>query len=391
MDRSNAKFLTDILLSDKETLKIIYKKFSSMSFFHQENSLTNICLLLIYDLLESNSIIISIWILYNDFKRKTININPYIEIFNFLSHSKVKIISQMALYVINNKSLDILSNSSAAEINSPNFSLTYVFQIDQNIKTNFQISPILSVSNENPNENDLVSMHDALIKITTGPYINSLPLIGPFNEPPELYPIQNEELNDYKMDYVNIPFIFDDNEKTMIYEPVESIISRISIEHLHRREVDIIYKAIQNDLSLVSFLWHDIKRCEQMISINMRASRAIYKYVSEKDQSIFDTFLLLNLNSDTTDLCAYIILQGNFPYHFVETYSHLNIERIHNTKEKYEFEKYVKCFCEMMIDLFSNNIIFSDILITELSDFCEEKNINSFQEAQDLISLIENQ
>lgn len=395
LDRNSAEQLVLLISDDRNTLSSIYKSFCSFLEATKVLSLTTLGFMMESNLLTSQQTVISLWILYSESRNSPLPENEFSIVYSSLFlqakensssiHQNIAILLQM---ILSNESIDFISSKTALSFLSMKLSPPKSTDIYISQGTDQIYRSIFVVNNEFNLKSKPTLTTDALIEIMTSPNLFSEPQFGPDNIAPPLFPIQTDELSStYIADY-DPPFLFDDAPKSMIYEPVESIIIRMNVDKLKRREADIVLEAIKTNLSLVRFLWDDKIRAQDFIEINKSAASKIYCYISSIDQSIFDTLLVFEVTRPVMSVIRDMILEGNFPSNFVENMTDVILEKLKRSDKKELLETRASAFFGMMCELISQKVSFSDYVIGEIRDFLEEGKVNDVVEAQDLFTFL---
>ena len=409
LDRKTAEYLVALISNEIEPLNKLYEKFcndfnSSTRFF---------CLSSLSYLLQTNCFlpknqIISLWFLSKESKNTTLENNPYLLIYKTMLENEetLPIISQIIIAILtnNNNSLKNISNKSTNQILNEKFTLSKTplsltkeiseyFNKIENEQNNFIPSFItIKNSSEDLSKGNFITNDNFIIMILTSNYLFQEPKYGPENKIPSLFPITQQELDYSLVNSFDISPLFDNSERTMIYEPIESIISRMETDTLKEREVNIVLDNVKKNQSLFNFLFDEkpesFQKTKNIINRNLSATKQIYCYYALNDQRIFDMLLHFDIEPNSMSIIESVILQGIFPSNFVESFVDIVLEKMRKMKESKTRDKNVAIICTLMCNLHNNKVQFSDYIVCELRDFCEEDKFNSIQESQDLLNLI---
>ena len=408
IEREKAEFLVSLISNETEPLNKLYERFctdldSSTQFF----CISSLSYLLQSNYLSPKNQIISLWILSRESKNTSIEDNPFSLVYKTILENKETkpIISQIVIAILtNNSSLKSLSNKSTSQILNEKFSLSktplvldkeisnYFSQMDT--ETNTFIPSLISVENslENLTDQQIISNDNFLVMLLSSNYLFQTPKFGPESETPPIYPITNQELEYSYVDSFDISPMFDDAKRTMIYEPIESIIRRMETDILKEREVNIVLDNIKKDPSLFSFIFDEseeaIQKMKRIINKNLSAAKKIYCYFALNDQRIFDMLLHFSIENNLMSIMESVILQGTFPSNFVESFVDIVLEKMRKMKDTKTRDKNVAIICNLMCNLHNNKVQFSDYIVCELRDFCEEEKFNHIAESQELLTLI---
>ena len=395
IDRKTAETLVSLISNEKEQLRNIHKTFcAALDANSRMFSMTSLAFLLQFSLLSTNQQIVALWILDRETRNLHTNDNPFLNLFKNLFERKNEnalIVNQLIWSILNKDftTVDAISNKTIAQITNPKF--IFSKNSPETCKQEPFIKsppPVFAVEEENSNPE--YSETEILVKILTSDILFNEPKAGPDLDAPPLLDIQKEELENIQT--IDVNFVFDDNEKRMIYEPIESIIGRMDKDKLKKRERDIVVDAVKKNKGLVSFLFNEscesIQRTQRFIETNMSCAKKLYRCLAEVDQTIFDMMLNFQINSNSLEIIEDVILNGVFPSNFVESFIDVTLEKIRKTKDKETRDSNAADLCRMMVNMHLNKVQFSDYVICELRDFCEEKNYQSIKESQDLLALI---
>jgi len=367
--------LVKIICSEKKSLESIYCDFKDI-FSIEDRVVLGILLSLslIDGFLQYSEQISCIWILWNESIDNLNDILPNLE-------PKNEVIACLINYIQNHKSIEFISGLTTREI----LMSSHRFDISELNNERARIPCLLycETSDEITHQYE-----DALVEIFASDhfwksYEPPLLLIEP-----ELFTITNNEISNTLVSSDNPPFLFDDSPCSMIYEPPLSIIERSISEILKKREVSIIISHLENDpLSLMRTL-DTQEKISSFMTINTGSARKIFIYLADKDQEIFNVFVSLPITRHIAAVIVGVILNGIFPPNFVESLAINTIERIKSIKNENELSKSISSFCEMMCVLHNEQVIFSDILLNDLHDFCQECTTTSLPEFIELSSIV---
>lgn len=395
LDRNTAEELVILISNEKDPLKTIYKYFCNFDLASKVLSQTTLAFLLQFNLLNSHQTVAALWILYSETKSIPLSENQFAIVYtnlyqNFSSNISLKneAILTMLKMILNGESIDSLANknTSAILLNKLNPPENPELHITTQSKPFYQ--SVFAVEEEISDVSEKSSLSDVLVTIMTSDNLFIQPHLGPDTLPPPLLPIEENELLPTFIPDREIHPLFDDAPKSMIYEPIESIISRMNRDKLKRREAELVLDAVKQNISLVRFLWDDRIRAQDFITVNKYAARIVYCYIASIDQSIFDTLLIFEVTKPVMMVICDMILVGNFPFNFVENMTDVILDKLRKSDKKELLEKRAAAFFGMMCELFVQKVSFSDYVIGELRDFIEEGTVNDIVEAQDLFAFL---
>ena len=374
IERKTAESLISLLSNEKEQLKNIYKMFSmSIDINSKFFCFTGLSFLLQSNCLLPKQQIVALWILSRESKNTSLQSNPYVYVYKLMldSNETLPIIQQIIISILTNNSIiDSLANKSTNQILNPKFTLSKTsLSLDKetieflaSYKTQKTIIPSFFFT-ENPEnfENEKImttTNDDILIWLLTSNYLFEEPKYGPELEIPPLFDVTKQELDFTAIQAMDIEPLFDDAKRSMIYEPIESIINRMENDVLKKREIKLVLNAVQKDPTLVNFMFDEsdeaVSKTLHIIDTNRSAARNLYCYFASTDARIFDMMLNFEITENSMSILESVILQGNFPSNFVESFIDIVLEKLRKSKDpssdkmvgmiyKVHFSDYVAC------------------------------------------------
>ena len=390
----NAKKLSIIICNENNSLKSIHYNYS-YEFTINEKYLNSFLLYLglFEGIFNHYQQIIVLFILFKENYFEELDLLKKL-ILNIKTNDIFKdIFSENFFYLCNlilkNENFNILENLTSNDILKIEINENLIFDFEIQIK-NKKISSILTIKENNEFNNKNLSDIDLLIEIFTSNQIYENFSNGFLYLIPNITPITTNELISNSISSVNPLFISDNSPKCMLYESFEQILEKSLNEKLKNREILFILDNLEKKSGDYSILFNNEENILKFITINPTAATKIFNYLKNIDLNILEIFYKLPITRHISAVLSSIILTGKFPPQFVETLISNYIEKIKNCLKKEIKQNYISSFCEMILVLYDNNVNFSDLVLSDLTDFCQEYSYLEIEEFQELSSIILN-
>ena len=398
LSKDKAELLVGLIMNDEDALSAISKQFeSSFEVGERTSSLYGLALLFADPLLDHYQQVVSLWLLFTEFRDVAIAEHPFLAVFTHLFELRKTDPTACApqLYdilsiILSGGSLDFLADCSVQTIMGPSFEIPAVDLANAPTakvgKT--RVSNVIVEKCENSGGR-VISQTELLVAYLTDPSLYS-----EFDPPmartvPSVAPVFPEELQGSYVCSCGIPpAFFDEFVSINSNEAAVAMIQRAADGKLKYAEIQPLSQKLEKNPELVLEAKLSIEKVEAMIDATPVIAADVFSILAVKEPKLV-AYLAKTLISDTNVGVAKAVLMNKaLPEESVDTYINGQIRCIQAVRDQQTYVKKIGLFCGMLSQVFCGGLRFKDKLLVDLYSFCVESKNETIKEAQELQALL---
>ena len=394
--QSVAESLVQMLNISDASLESISNKFNQEFDFNDRlTALTGISLLLTDGLLSFPQQIVGVWILYNEFKNQPIKSHPFGAIFNtiFLAQQTSPFVSPQLKDIL----VSIISGNgfSGAEKESVKTILASGFKfpkmsdpgIERSPNPIVRISPVIVSNQPDPTAEQLT--HDqVLLKILQNAAFWSnydAPLIRPS---PDISPIFPDELSPIES-YNSPEFLWDAATNSGTKNLSIMLLAKAADNKLKQQQINSLIAEFNKDTSIFDENQFPQNKFASLIENNVELAKEIVAKIGARKPQILKQLQSLDVTVNSIDVVKNFMLFGNPPADFLQGYARNSIKLIQGIKEVQNSVRKTRIFSKFMGLLISNGKPFTEGLVNDLKQFCNEMASKNIKETRELLEQLD--
>ena len=391
MDKSKAIKLLKILNLTNIPLITVKENFDEIfNLFEKSTLFLSLNYLLLDDLLNFSQQIISIYLIYYEYKNIEIKLHPYYNLFLILYQNKKTLISPqlyeiLTLILIENgfKNLDTLSVISI--LSTTNLLNEQNSLKDIDFEFNKRISHILISNNINDlkinNENDEIILIFLQSKWFFEEFKPNLLIPSP-----EISNLFEEEINPL-LNFHQLDFIFDNNNSIGIKNSILLLLNRAPDSKLRPNELISVIKEIQRDPNIFDETKISQNKFNSLVENNPEIIKEIILLNGLKKPQLIKLLLSLDISVSSIDIIKHFIINISHSQDFLLNYIKNIIKILNNIKDLHIFTRKSRMFCKLLVFFIHSGIKFKFEIINEIKLFSQEQSLKNIKEIQELINL----
>jgi hypothetical protein len=395
--QSAAESLIKLLGTTTESLEAISNKFNTEYYFNDKlASLTGISLLLTDGLLSFPQQIVAVWILFNEFKNQPIKSHPFGPIFQnlFLAHQANPVyispqLRDILASILSDKGFSGAEKESINTILSANYNFPAQKEptIDRSVQITPRISPIIISNTSDAPPSQQISHDEVLIKILTNdsfwsnfepPFIRPIPDVSQIFEG-ELCPI---------LSYSSPDFLYDSAACSNVKAPIMMLLAKSADGKLKQQETNRLISEFKKDNSIFDESQFPQNKFATLIENNPDIAKEIVTTLGAKKPQILKQLQCLDITVNSVDVVKTFINSKTAPVDFLQGYAKNSIKLIQGIKDNSTMTRKTRIFCKLMIYFIEIKYPFTEGLVADLNQFCNDlssMNINEIQKLREAL------
>jgi len=394
MKRETAENVLFLLNQHSEPLESLRKQFNN---FFNENERVIVLLsmsnLIIDSILSFAQQILAVWYMYTDKNTQNIAHHPFYYTFcTLLAENSLKpgILSPQLAKIISS----ILNGNGFGEFEKHDvrYILDYQkpFLFSQEISTEKfknvirRVSPVL-VSHISDNSFEKLTHDQAVIKILQTEGYSSDFKAAFYPPAPEISPVFEEELFPTVSCQTNF-YLYDSNSQFGSKSFALLLIARTPDSKLRPQESSMLIKEFQKDSSIFDESKFPLNRFALLVENNPDIAKEIVVTLGPKRPTILKFLQSLDITVASVDVIKHFVMSGASTDDFLIGYCRNINKLILGMKDYSTLSRKLRIYCKLLIFFIQNGMKFYPDLKELMKSFCNENQIKSIKEAQELAS-----